>query len=213
MCVCVDMCRALAYIRAGNKHLALSELGKCLNVDQYNIEALVLKGKLLWSMGKVIEGNQQFWVAHSVNPEHPEVKEFLQIIKPKAEACYEKALQYTLEGNHTGALLSIKKGLEIYHDMSKLLLLRASIMRKQKQYENAIDDLELASKFMELEGIENDVKIQIGLTYNDMGQVLFAKRKYDGAISVFNEAIKYLPNDPGIHVNRGGSLLNIYIYI
>jgi hypothetical protein len=43
--------------------------------------------------------------------------------------------------------------------MSKLLLLRASIFRQQKDYEAALNDLEKASKFMFAEGLEQDVKI------------------------------------------------------
>jgi tetratricopeptide (TPR) repeat protein len=173
-------------------------------MDHFNVEALVLKGKLLWSLDKTEEGNEQFWVAHSLEPNHSEVIEFLSIIRPKAEEAYERARKEYMEGNDTGALMWIRKGLDVFHDMSKLLLLRASIMRKRKSFENAIDDLELASKFMEAEHIDKEVKIQIGLTYNDMGKLLFSKGKHDGAISVFNESIKYLPQDPGIHINRGG---------
>ena len=51
-------------------------------------------------------------------------------------------------------MIHIRKGLECYHDMSKLLLLRASIYRKNKQFIDAIQDLEKASKFMHDEGVE-----------------------------------------------------------
>ena len=65
--------RALAYIRAGNKQLAFSEIERCLERDPYNIEVLILKGKLLWSVDKIDEGNEMFWLAHSVDPDHREV--------------------------------------------------------------------------------------------------------------------------------------------
>lgn len=42
--------RALAYIRAGNKQLAFTEIEHCLEKDPTNVEALILKGKLLWSI-------------------------------------------------------------------------------------------------------------------------------------------------------------------
>ena len=80
--------RALAFIRAGNKHLAFDEIEKCLEHDSSNVEVLILKGKLLWSIDKMEEGNEQFWIAHSMKPDHAEVIEFLKIMRPKAERFY-----------------------------------------------------------------------------------------------------------------------------
>ncbi len=195
--------RAVAYVRAGNKTLAMDEVNNCLKLEPQNVEALVLKGKLLWSLDKTEEGNEQFWQAHGIDPCHPEVIEFLSIMRPKADALYDKAVKCMLEEDQASALLMIKKGLETFHDHSKHLLLRASVMRAQKQFEKAIDDLELAAKYMAAEGVEKDVNAQIGLTYNDMGQMLFAKKEFNGAVTVFTEAEKYLPKDPGVQINRG----------
>jgi Flp pilus assembly protein TadD len=50
--------RALAYIRAGNKQLAFQEIEKCLEKDACNVEVLILKGKLLWSIDRVEDGNE-----------------------------------------------------------------------------------------------------------------------------------------------------------
>jgi hypothetical protein len=69
----------------------------------------------------------------------------------------------------------IDKGLDLFHDMAKLLLLRASLHRESADYDQALTDLEKASKMMVAEGLENDVTVQIGLTYNDMGTSLFKK--------------------------------------
>lgn len=55
------------------------------------------------------------------------------------------------------------------------------------------------------EGLEADVKIQIGLTYNDMGSSLFQKKKYHDAVTIYNEALNFMQNDPGIYINRGDS--------
>jgi hypothetical protein len=90
---------------------------------------MILKGKLLWSVDKIDEGNEMFWSAHAVDPEHHEVVEFLSIMKPRADEYYKKASKFVFEGNKAMALECIKKGLDMFHDMSKLLLLRASIYR------------------------------------------------------------------------------------
>jgi len=195
--------RAMAYIKGGNKDLALKEIGICLKFEPENVDALVLKGKLLWSIGKNQEGNKLFWTAYDIDPKNPEVLEFLAIMRPKANEYYEKASKLFICGEYLEALAAIKKGLDLYHDHSKLLLLQASILRLQGEYEKAMDSLELAAKNMVAEGIESDVNTQIGLTYNDMGKMLFSKQKYDGAVTVFTEAEKYLPKDPGIQINRG----------
>jgi hypothetical protein len=50
-------------------------------------------------------------------------------MKPRADEFYKKATKFLFEGNKPMAVESIKKGLELFHDMSKLLLLRASIFR------------------------------------------------------------------------------------
>ena len=71
--------KALSYVRASNKDLAFIEIENCLSKDSNNVEVLILKGKLLWSIDKVELGNECFWAAHSIFPEHHEVMEFLSI--------------------------------------------------------------------------------------------------------------------------------------
>lgn len=71
--------KALAYIRAANKDLAFAELENASKKDPNNIEVLILKGKLLWSIDQVDEGNEMFWQAHTLDPNHHEVIEFLSI--------------------------------------------------------------------------------------------------------------------------------------
>ena len=119
---------------------------------------MILKGKLLWSIDKIEEGNEMFWSAHAVDPDHHEIVEFLSIMKPRAEEFYKRATKFVFEGNRVLAFENIKKGLEMFHDMSKLLLLRASLFRQQRDYEQALNDLEKASKFMFAEKLEIEVK-------------------------------------------------------
>ena len=145
--------KALSYVRASNKELAFIEIENCLAKDPNNVEVLILKGKLLWSIDKVEEGNECFWAAHAIFPEHHEVVEFLSIQRPRAMEYYKKAVKHTFEGNKFMALENIEKGLELFHDMTRLLLLRAAIFREQKDYDQALSDLERASKFMFSEGL------------------------------------------------------------
>ena len=86
--------KALAYVRASNKDLAFEEIENCLSKDPANVEVLILKGKLLWSIDKVDEGNECFWAAHNIFPEHHEVVEFLSIQRPRAMEYYKKAVKF-----------------------------------------------------------------------------------------------------------------------
>ena len=40
---------------------AFEEMENAIKRDPNNVEVLILKGKLLWSMDKVDEGNEMFW--------------------------------------------------------------------------------------------------------------------------------------------------------
>jgi len=57
-------------------------------------------------------------VVHTIQPEHKEVKEFLGIMRPKALAHYEKAINSLFEKDIEGALNEIKKGLDMFRDMT-----------------------------------------------------------------------------------------------
>ena len=49
------------------------ELSKSLENDEYFTDAYILRGKILWTMGKKKEGNIEFWKAEDT-ANHPTVK-------------------------------------------------------------------------------------------------------------------------------------------
>ncbi len=51
--------------------------------------------------------------------------------------------------------------------------------------------------------MEQEVKNQIALTYNEMGIVLFDREQFDEAITLFNESLQFRQNDWGVYANRG----------
>jgi hypothetical protein len=63
------------------------------------------------------------------------------------------------DGKRVLAFELIEKGLELFHDMTKLLLLSASLHRESQDFDQALSDLERASKFMYAESLENDVTV------------------------------------------------------
>lgn len=196
--------RALGFLSTGEKHLALKELEQAIEYSpQTATEALVLKGKILWSLDKKNEGNDAFWRAFNLNSSHPDVKEFVSIMRPMSNEWLDKATKAIFSNDLKLAMYCINKGLNVYRDSPKLLLLRASIHRQLLNFEEALDDLERASLHMNFENISEQVRTQIALTYNDLGQSLFREKRYQDAITPFNEAINFLGGDSGLFINRG----------
>jgi tetratricopeptide (TPR) repeat protein len=196
--------RALGFLSTGEKHLALKELEQAIEFSpQTATDALVLKGKILWSLDKKNEGNDAFWKAFNLNSSHPDVKEFVSIMRPMSNEWLDKATKAIFDNDLKLAMYCINKGLNVYRDSPKLLLLRASIQRQLQNYEEALDDLERASLHMNFENISEQVRTQIALTYNDIGQALFKEKRYQDAITPFNEAINFLGGDSGLFINRG----------
>ena len=196
--------RALGFLSTGEKHLALKELELAIEFSpQTATDALVLKGKVLWSLDKKSEGNDSFWKAFNLNSSHPDVKEFVSIMRPMSNEWLEKANKAIFNNDLKLAMYCINKGLNVYRDSPKLLLLRASIYRLMQNFEEALDDLERASLHMNFENISEQVRMQIALTYNDIGQTLFREKRYQDAITPFNEAINFLGGDSGLFINRG----------
>jgi tetratricopeptide (TPR) repeat protein len=56
--------KALGFLGSGEKKLAIKELDNYIDIVPNNcVEALLLKGKILWTLGKEYEGNECFWTA------------------------------------------------------------------------------------------------------------------------------------------------------
>lgn len=84
-----------------------------------------------------------------------------------------------------------------------MLIKRAFIQRKWMNFNSALKDLELASQKMKQYGLKDEIKHQIALTYNEMGQYLFKGGNYQQALQLFNEALNFNKDDPGVIINQG----------
>jgi tetratricopeptide (TPR) repeat protein len=196
--------KAVGYLSIGEKQMALKTLTECIEAYPATaIEALVLKGKVLWSIDREAEGNMYFWKAFNIDQSHPDVTKFVGVMKPKAMEWGAKAKKAIFDKDFKKAVYCINKGLEFYEESSQLYLLRASLHRIQSNFEQALNDLERASKYMKYEGTTDEVNHQIALTYNNMGQNLFKQQMYSDAITIFNEAINFMAQDAGLFLNRG----------
>ncbi|KAL4464320.1 hypothetical protein ABPG72_017106 [Tetrahymena utriculariae] len=195
--------RAYCYVLTYHKSYALEELDLAIQNDNKYIHAFLLKGKLLWSLNKYAEGNEIFWKAENMFNEHPEVRDFLKIIVPKADELLKETRYLLVQNQLDRCLVNVKKGLELFPNNTQFLLIKAFILRKQGQYENSLNFLLLAFHTLRDKSLEFEVKNQIALTYNEMGTVCFNRNKYEEAIALFNESLQFKPNDWGVITNRG----------
>jgi tetratricopeptide (TPR) repeat protein len=76
---------------------------------------------------------------------------------PVAEEWHKKAMHAIFAEDWEKALFSVNKGLSVYRENSKLLILKAVIDRKLGNFEVALNDLERASRHMNFENLVEDV--------------------------------------------------------
>jgi len=62
-------------------------------------------------MGKKKEGNMEFWKAEAIDPEHPEIKEFIKIINPEIAEFQKQTNEAIINNDLTRAFILVNKGL------------------------------------------------------------------------------------------------------
>lgn len=102
--------KALAYLMGDRKREALAEIEAILADKPTNIEALILRAKVHWSMEDLIQGNSHMWQAYLLDPKHPEVCEFIKRVQPQIKADLEAAAKYLLLDSFDHALSHLNKG-------------------------------------------------------------------------------------------------------
>lgn len=165
---------------------AIHEVEKVLKANNACVEAFLLRGKILWALNKDSEGNLDYWKAHHLDKDHPEVQEFLRFVIPQVERIIKDTKFLVVQNATEKCLLNIKKGLELYPNNVDILLIKSYIHRQAGEYDQALRDLDICLK----EGKDDQQNIyhQIALTYNEMAQILFQKHKYEDSLTLFQEA-------------------------
>ena len=205
--------KALVYVSENKKKEAIKELDQCTNIDLKYTYAFILKAKLYWSLKCYKPAYQEYWNAYNIDPDNPEIKEFLKIVKEKTQLYYNNAMKFYLEKDYEKSLYFIQKGLHVDEENNKFYLLRFYIRRKTKDFQNAIKDIENAAKYMRDSHSERkEIAKQLALLYNEMGIEKMVEEKYEEAIRLFDEALKFKRDDWGIIVNKGDCHRNLKRY-
>jgi hypothetical protein len=72
--VITDFHSALAFVGVCSWATALADVSHSITVDASRADVFILRAKLHWRLDEAKKGNADFKKAHSLDPDHPEVK-------------------------------------------------------------------------------------------------------------------------------------------
>eukprot|EP00949_MAST-11_sp_MAST-11-sp1_P003344 g3344.t1 len=204
--------RGLAYVQLRQWRNALYDIDHCILINSLSADVFVLRAKLRWLLGMSALGNDDFKRAHQLQPDHKEVQVFERMLWEQADTIYRQAAQQLLMHNFSAAIHLLNGALELNPNDVKVRVLRASAYRRRHHYEEALRDLDEASrvfqqqqKHLREEQMFNKIRSsssppmaedhaeitrQRNLTLNDMAVEKFSQENYYDAITLFNQVIE-----------------------
>jgi tetratricopeptide (TPR) repeat protein len=186
--------RALCYVQRKQWRKAVRDADHCILLNSSSADIYILRAKLRWMMGSTGTGNDDFARAQRLDPEHPEVKIYEDMLWNKVEEVYAEASQCLLRKEYPSAKRLLSNGLELNPADIKVRVLRAATNRFMKNFDEALADLEHAAQVFseqnQTEQVHAEIIRQQNLTFNDMAVESFKKRDFHRAITLFNRVIE-----------------------
>ena len=210
--------RALSYVQKRNWRKAIKDADHCILLNSSSADIYILRAKLRWMMGSTGTGNDDFACAQRLDPEHPEVKIYEDMLWNKVEEVYNEASQCLLRKDYPTAKRLLSNGLELNPADIKVRVLRAATNRFMKNFEEALVDLDHASQVFseqnQTEQVHAEIRRQQNLTFNDMAVESFKNRNFHRAISLFNRVIESenFGEVSAIVAREGVSVVNVAFY-
>ena len=210
--------RALSYVQRKQWRKAVRDADHCILLNSSSADIYILRAKLRWMMGSTGSGNDDFACAQRLDPEHPEVKIYEDMLWNKVEEVYAEASQCLLRKDYASAKRLLSNGLELNPADIKVRVLRAATNRFMKYHDEALADLEHASQVFseqnQTEQVHAEIVRQQNLTFNDMAVESFKKRNFHRAITLFNRVIESenFGKVSAIVAREGVSVVNMAFY-
>jgi len=210
--------RSLSYVQRKQWRKAVRDADHCILLNSSSADIYILRAKLRWMMGSTGSGNDDFACAQRLDPEHPEVKIYEDMLWNKVEEVYAEASQCLLRKDYPSAKRLLSNGLELNPADIKVRVLRAATNRFMKYHDEALADLEYASQVFseqnQTEQVHAEIVRQQNLTFNDMAVESFKKRNFHRAITLFNRVIESenFGKVSAIVAREGVSVVNMAFY-
>ena len=210
--------RSLSYVQRKQWRKAVRDADHCILLNSSSADIYILRAKLRWMMGSTGSGNDDFACAQRLDPEHPEVKIYEDMLWNKVEEVYAEASECLLRKDYPSAKRLLSNGLELNPADIKVRVLRAATNRFMKYHDEALADLEYASQVFseqnQTEQVHAEIVRQQNLTFNDMAVESFKKRNFHRAITLFNRVIESenFGKVSAIVAREGVSVVNMAFY-
>lgn len=204
--------RAKSYLALNNLTQCINDLNTILSFDPTNEHALLFLGKVLINSQKEKEGEHFMWKANEVNPQNEEIKQFVKIMKNRMDEVLKEANVNVLKGRLKMGLLLSSKALTIFPNNPEALVLRSSIYKSMGMYNESIEDLVLAKKYIsnsyeQSSIMNNHIKECLSNIYNELSQQRISESNFEEAMYYIEEAIKNNYDDILAHINKGDCYL------
>uniref|UniRef100_W5M3U1 Uncharacterized protein n=1 Tax=Lepisosteus oculatus TaxID=7918 RepID=W5M3U1_LEPOC len=187
---------------------ALGQHGDCLRLasswletDASNPDLFVLRARLHRHFSQATLCYRDVKAALAVAPEFQEARRLLSELRGVAEGARERAVSRAVGGQLREALQKINTAVEHDPEQSHYYLFRATLHRRLRDFNAAIDDLiEVLGRGG---GEQAEARRQLALTYNDFAVHCFSRRFYQEAELLLSKAIEEEKREKGLYINRG----------
>lgn len=198
--------RGLMHYKLNQYSKAIEDFNRALALDPENLEAYFNRGLAKNEIGQHEEALQDLFLIKSINPNHPDLEEVIDIVKKKISGeviSYSFLRNMTYDGGNPevalnrgimaeqhedlyGAISDYTNAISYKEDYVEAYLRRAKCYSTLKQYDKAITDYEKAEIFIK----EKDViKANIGNIYAIIN-------KLDISLRYLDEAVQLNPKNP-----------------
>nr|XP_021326661.1 tetratricopeptide repeat protein 16-like [Danio rerio] len=211
--------RSLACLSALGRYFdCLRLVNNWLETDGLSADLFTLRARLHHQLNQMTLCCHDLKSALSMKPCCPEALALLGRLKEAAEESHQAAVDKALKGELSEALGKINSAMEFIPNKAQYYLFRGILYRRLKDFTAAIEDLVLAVEFCGIEeespqgkpqddsdGLEEEARTQMVLTYNDFAIQCFSQGLYSEAVILLNKAIEKQRDASELFINRGDS--------
>eukprot|EP01029_Cantina_marsupialis_P015020 TRINITY_DN328_c2_g2_i1.p1 TRINITY_DN328_c2_g2~~TRINITY_DN328_c2_g2_i1.p1 ORF type:complete len:496 (-),score=104.18 TRINITY_DN328_c2_g2_i1:108-1562(-) len=170
---------------------ALRDTSSCLAIEPSNAEFHIFHARLCELLGNKDQANLSMVKAEELSPRHPAVVEFAK--RDEHQETKSQAKRLILLGNYSDAERVLNTVLMTNKTDVESLILRCFVRRKQRMFQEALCDLNTASKVMKSNGSSQgehvDIIRQRNLTMNAMAIEHVLQGNISVALSYLNDAL------------------------
>eukprot|EP00615_Pteridomonas_danica_P010976 CAMPEP_0114331908 /NCGR_PEP_ID=MMETSP0101-20121206/2730_1 /TAXON_ID=38822 ORGANISM="Pteridomonas danica, Strain PT" /NCGR_SAMPLE_ID=MMETSP0101 /ASSEMBLY_ACC=CAM_ASM_000211 /LENGTH=363 /DNA_ID=CAMNT_0001462407 /DNA_START=24 /DNA_END=1112 /DNA_ORIENTATION=+ len=124
---------------------ALACLDNALELGK-ECQAYILRGKVNWALGQIEAGNRDFRSAALLSPGHPEVVIFQNMMFSEAGNLYSDAKRAMENKDFDEAVSSLNLAIKAAPEDVRLVVMRATVLRRMGCLEDAFVDLDRAAR-------------------------------------------------------------------